>query len=480
MREKLVRHAPWLLAVVATVALGQRALQAFAAHDVQWAHDLAFFDQIFFNASQGREWTSPLLLEPLGFFQMVHFHPVFALLLPLWMLRPEPSTLLLFNVAAVCFSAVPLAGLARDRTGSDWFGLGAAVAFLCWLPVQMAALADFRAAAFFIPGFLLLLRGAAKPNRPTLVAGALLVASAREESGYLLPFVALVLLAVPFGRRRRSDALILLGIGLGWLAFLMAFKGNFFFHFDPVSFLRDLGRGDPVPAQATADRLRHLGLLLAGGFGPLLLSPAMLLMLAPQVGFLMLDTHREWHAFTGTYPYFRHVLLPFMAAGGVMGWAWLVERARPERRRETVALAIVGMVLANALAFQHERGRLDVALRQRHAEMAASSENRAIDLLIAEVPPEARVVTDYRLVAHLANRRVLWVSAHLYNDGGPPAGWPGPWPITLDFVDRVLVPQDDPVLARLDDAWEFQDKAGEYVLWRRVREPEGGFPEAIP
>ncbi|MFH1469124.1 MAG: DUF2079 domain-containing protein [Pseudomonadota bacterium] len=480
MREKLLHHAPWLLAALATVALGKRALAAFAAHNAQWAHDLAFFDQILFNAAQGRAWTSPLLLEPLGFFEMVHFHPVFAALLPLWMLRPEPSTLLLFNVAAVCFAAVPLAGLARDRSGSDWFGLAAAVAFLCWLPVQTAALADFRPVVFFIPGFLLLLRGAARPSRAMLVAGALLVASAREESGYLLPLMALVLLVVPFGRRRRSDALILLGLGLGWLVFLLAFKGSFFYHFNPVAFLQGLGQGDPVPAQATADRLRHLGLLLASGFGPQLLSPAMLLMLAPQVGFLMLDTHREWHAFTGTYPYLRHALLPFMAAGGVMGWAWLVERARLERRRETLALAIVGMVLGNALAFHHERERLDGALWQRNAELAAAVETKALDLLLAEVPPEARVVTDYRLVADLAGRRVLWVSAHLYNDGGAPAGWPGPWPLTLDFVDTVLVPQDDPLLARLDDAWEFQDRAGEYVLWRRLRDPEGGYPAAVP
>ena len=480
MRTAVLKAGPWLLALLAMLVLGQRALQAFAVHDVQWAHDLAFFDQILFNASEGRAWTSPLLLEPLGFFQMVHFHPCLALILPLWMLRPEPSTLLLVNVAATCLAAMPLAGLARDRTGSDAFALAAAAAFLCWLPVQAAALADFRPAVFFIPGFLLLLQGAARPCRARLVAGALIVCSAREESGYLLPLLALVLLALPFGRRRRRDAWILLGIGLGWFAFLLAFKGNFFFHFDPVAFARGFGEGPAVPAQLTADRVHHLGLLWAGGFAPLLLCPAMLAALLPQVGFLMLDTHREWHAFTGTYPYLRHVLLPFWAAGGVMGWAWLLDRCGERLGPLARRLAPAALLLGCALAFPVERGRLEQGTWQRHAEALDSVEVRALDGLLAQVPREARVVTDYRLVAALAGRRVLWVSAQLYNDGGAPAGWSGPWPLTLDQADTLLLQRDDPVLAHMDDAWEAVDAAAGWGLWRRTRAPEGGYPAPIP
>ncbi len=480
MREKLIRWAPTLLALAAVYALGRRAWQAWAAHNVQWAHDLAFFTQILFNASEGRDWTSPLLLEPVGFFEMVHFHPIFALLLPLFMLRPEASTLLLFNVAAVCLAAIPLAGMARDRTGSPWFGLAAAVAFLVWLPVQTAALADFRPVVFFIPGFLLLLWGLARPCRWRLVIGALIVAFAREESGYLLPMLALAMLVLPFGKRRRSDALILLGIGLAWLVFLLLFKGNFFFHFNPLTFFRDVGAAPAVPAHLTHDRVVHIGLLLAGGFGTVLLCPTMLLMLLPQLGFLMLDTHREWHAFTGTYPYLRHALIPFFAAGGVMGWAWVLDKLGKRRRREAQALVIVAMILSCVLAFHGQRGRLEQGLWQRNAEAAGSVEVAAIDGLIAQVPPDARVITDYRLIAALSGRRVLWASMQCYNDGGTPHAWTGPWPITLDFAEVLLVPQDDAVLEHLDDAWQVVDGGGGYGLWRRVSPPEGGYPDPVP
>ena len=479
MREKLLRWAPWILALAAALVLGRRAETAFAAQQVQWGHDLAFFTQIFHNAAHGRAWTSPLLLEPVGFFRMVHFHPVIAALLPLWMLRPSPSTLLWFNVLAACLAAVPLAGLARDRSGSVAFGAAAAVAWLVWLPVQAAALADFRPSVFFLPGFLLLLWGAARPCRWRLLAGALLVCATREESSYLLVLVGLVLAALPFGKRRRGDGLLLAGLGAAWFVFLLIFKENFFFHFNPVSFFENLGGGAAPAAELTRSRLLHLGLLFCGGFGACLICPAALLMLLPPMAFLLLDPAREWHAFTGTYPYFRHVLLPFLGAGGVLGWAWML-KARPWRRpREALVLVTLAMVLGNALAFFGARQRMDEGIWQRNVELAQSQEVRALDGLLAQVPPEARVATDYQLVASLAGRRVLWCVAHMYMDGMP-HDWQGEWPITLDWVDTLLVAEDEPIVQRLDDDWELADRAAGYGLWHRVRDPQGGFPPAIP
>ncbi len=480
MRERALRWAPWVLALAAALLLGQRAQQAWASHSLQWANDLAFFSQILFNAGEGRAWASPLLLEPLGFFRMVHFHPVFALILPVWLLRPSPSTLLFLNVAAVCFAAVPLAGLARDRAGSAWFGLAAAVAWLAWLPVQVAALADFRPLVFMVPGFMLLLRGLAKPCRWRLVLGALLVCAAREESGYLLPLVGLVMLALPFGRRRRLDAAILLGIGLAWMGVLLGVKGNIFFHFNPMALFGDLTGGGVASRPLAPDQLRHLGWLLAGGFGTVVLSPAAALIFAAQAAALLVNGNFEWHGFLGPYAHWRDPMLPFIAAGGVMGWAWLLERLGRRKPLQVGALAMVAMILACALAFPKHRERLDDGVWRRNAEAVGSVEVEAIDALLAQVPAEARVMTDYRLVAALAGRRVLWVTAQSYHDGGPPNGWEGPWPVTLDWVDTLLVLEDDPVLDHLDAAWDAVDRGGGYGLWRRVAEPERGYPAPIP
>ena len=49
----------------------------------------------------------PDSLEPTGFFNMVHFHPILAAVLPIYWLRPEATTLLRINAGAVAVTAWP-------------------------------------------------------------------------------------------------------------------------------------------------------------------------------------------------------------------------------------------------------------------------------------------------------------------------------------------------------------------------------------
>ena len=91
--------------VTAAVAWSRRQLLALEVFREQWSQDLAFFNQILSSALDGRPWTSPILLEPVGFFEMVHFHPIFAVLLPLYALAPGTGLLVLVNVVAVVSAA---------------------------------------------------------------------------------------------------------------------------------------------------------------------------------------------------------------------------------------------------------------------------------------------------------------------------------------------------------------------------------------
>ena len=126
---------PLLLLMMATawVLWGLEQEAALASHRNMWSQDLAFFHQILFHASQGDAWTSPILLEPTGFFSMVHFHPILALILPIYMLVPSASTLLWINAGAVAATAWPLAKIAEKASGSILFGLAAGAAWLGWL-----------------------------------------------------------------------------------------------------------------------------------------------------------------------------------------------------------------------------------------------------------------------------------------------------------------------------------------------------------
>ncbi len=475
---------PWMLLALASATMAalllERTRLAFSAHHLQWAQDLAFFNQILFAASEGRAWTSSLLLEPTGFFQMVHFHPVLALILPFYLLWPGPLTLLYVNVLVVLSGVFPLAALARDRSGSSWFALAAGLAFLSWLPVQTAALADFRPMAFMVPGFLLVLWGLVRPSWLMMFAGALLTCCAREESSYLLVWVGLSVLVLPPGRSRRRHGAALAAVGLTWFLVLLLVKGNLFYHFNPLAFLSGAQQVGLADQALTRDRTRHLALLLLGGGSATLLSPSTLLMCVGPLLYLLATPAKEWQAFTGNYAFYRDVLIPFLAAGAVMGWVFLVERLRWGGKNSRLGVAGAIMLLGNGLAFHGVRSHLRQGSWEQNRQMAASAEVAGIDSLLERVSPDARVATDYRLIAALSGRRVLWNVAHFYMDDARPPWWDAPWPLGLARVDTLVLPLDAPILGRLDDSWRLEAAASGYGLWLRTRPPAGGYPQPLP
>jgi len=470
-----LRWLPVPAALLAALAAWWVQLQALGAHRLQWAHDVAFFNQIFHAAASGRPWTSSLLVEPTGFFEMVHFHPVFAALLPAYMAAPGPAILLLFNALAVAATAIPLARLGASISGREGFGVAAALAFLVWMPAWSAGMADFRPLEFMAPGLALAIWGAWDRRWGVMLAGAALCCAAREEASYFLMGLGGAVLVFPIAglEARRREGLALLLCGVGWFGFLVAFKGNFFFHFDPRTWLEGVGGASVDPA-LMADRWRYgaqsfLGgyLLAPGALGPLAAS-------APPAYFLWTDAQREWHSMAGLYAHLRAPMMALWAVAGTAGAARLVAK-----RPKWVWGVAAAMVLGNAASFRPERAWVAQYVQGLRAD-AGSPEVAELDALIARLDPGDRVATDYKLIAAVSGRRVLWNTAHLYADDGTPPWWTAEWPLTLDRVDTLLVPDNDHTLARLDDAWALDASAQGYQLWRRTAEPEGGFPDPLP
>ncbi|MEC7239660.1 MAG: DUF2079 domain-containing protein [Myxococcota bacterium] len=466
---------PLLLLMMATawVIWGLEQEAAFASHQSMWSQDLAFFHQILFHASQGDAWTSPILLEPTGFFSMVHFHPILALILPIYMLAPSASTLLWINAGAVAATAWPLAKIGEKATGSLLFGLAAGAAWLVWLPARSAAIADFRPMVFLIPALAWVVWGVFAQRRAAWIAGALLCCAAREESAYLLPSIGLLLaMGLPLGGKRRSEGLWILGIGVFWLGFLLLFKDNFFFHFNPINLLS--GEGGPSPSgELTGDRLEFWGQSLAGGYAAAVLQPAALLFGAGPLHWLMTDAQREWHAVFGTVVYLKNPMLPLIASAGTLGAAWVI------RKKEKALPAVcVLLVLGNLLGFRAERNQFNQR-RSDNRAMQNEGEVPALQTLIDAVDSEARVVTDYRLIALLSGREVLWNRAHLYlADSDKPPHWKETWPLSFEVADTVLLPEDDPLTVHLDDDWTSAQQAGGYGLW--IRKAKGAGVDPAP
>ena len=138
-------------AVVAGVAFVVYAVWSLCLHRLylHTGYDLGIFEQAVRSYADGH-WPIADLKAP-GFPLLGdHFHPIVAILAPLYLLVPRPDTLLLAQSALLAISAVPVTRCAiRALGGRLGATLGIGYAFSCGL--LNAATFDFHEVAFAVP-----------------------------------------------------------------------------------------------------------------------------------------------------------------------------------------------------------------------------------------------------------------------------------------------------------------------------------------
>ena len=424
---------PAVLVLICTAAFGATSAHNAAVMSPTWGMDLAFFTQLIHSAAHGGPYASGLLLEPAGFFEMVHTHAILPLLMLAYRARPAVSTLLFAQALMASLALYPAFRLGEHAGGGRLAGLLAALALAANGLFQGAATADLRPSVLFFPGciglYAALSPGArGRPALAAALAWALLANAGRQEAAYLVPLAAAPLIVLPFAgsgwrglraRRRGQAALVLTGFGVVTLIFWAQIKPTFFYYIDP----RHLSTSAPLSPDHLADRLAHVGRLLRSGLPLGLLAPAPLLSAAPVL-YQMAGTAREWGPVTGPAAHYPAFFLPFLYVAALQGAGRL---GRP-------GLALLAAL--SALAFPWPGWR------------AGQPELRA---LTEAVPPEAAVAADYATIHAVAGRAVLWNSAQLRMRADErPRGWSAPWPIPPGAVDLILAPGDDPIHALLD------------------------------
>jgi uncharacterized membrane protein len=141
----------WLLvAVVAyfAVAFALSWLRALELQTTTW--DQGLYQQALWTTAHGRPFYETADVETGGYGSLLEVHSVFLLylLVPLYAVLPDQSTMLAVQAAVVAAAAIPLYYLARDVTASSRLGLFAGVVYLCWTPTLSSNLYDFHPEAF--------------------------------------------------------------------------------------------------------------------------------------------------------------------------------------------------------------------------------------------------------------------------------------------------------------------------------------------
>ncbi len=193
------------------------ALAYFAYAWARWAtlfssaFDLAYFDQVIWNAARGHGFVSSFIGYP--FFGQ-HFSPALAVLVPLYLVHPSPFWLLAAQSLALGAAVIPLYRLART-----WFDHRAAILACCAFALQPFVLRavgyDFHTEALAVPFVFWAVLGAVKAGRAgdfgLLTAGA--VPMLCKEDGAL---ISLGIGFLAWAVLKRRLGLVLMGVALAY------------------------------------------------------------------------------------------------------------------------------------------------------------------------------------------------------------------------------------------------------------------------
>ena len=410
------------------------------------AFDVGVYAQPLWNYLNGNDFVVTIQKDN-GLLRWAnHVEPILFLILPIYWLRPEPTTILLIQVGAIALAGLPLFGIATRRLGSQWVALLIVIAFFLMPAVQSVTLFDFHAVAM-APLFLLSAiywldvalesRGRSFwlwPERPAqsspingrrayiLTALFFVLALSTKEDISLHVFMIGVYLLI--FRRLWPEGSVLTVTGLVWFyvtfqLIIPAFRtggGESIF----ISWFETLGETpleialSPLTAPDKvialvfrADSIAPLAMLTV----PFLLLPWLGLPLfgltAPSLAFVLLGQNptlrqlETWH--------YAAPMLAFVALGTIDGLArlqmitgWLGTRFKQPTLSRIAQVALPLLVIIAAGVYHNLRGYSPLS---RLAEWPEQTAHHALGRELAQqVPDDAPVLAQAQLIPHISHR----------------------------------------------------------------------------
>lgn len=392
------------------------------------AYDLAFFQQVVWNAAHGAGFVSSFNG---GSFLGLHFSPLLVVPAGIELFWPDARALTIVHVVGLVAAGpaafLLLRALLRPASSATLLAALLAAPLPVWSAMQEAALADFHTEALSLP-LALLVGWAGLTRRTWLLYGlALLVLAAKEDQGYALLVVGLLVAARAPGRLWSGGALwrggrpargarlhgaILAAVAVVWTPIVFAvvmpaLRGGtrletawyYNWLFDEGG---PLGQRDRIIAQLTAvdGWLSITGMIVSMAALPLLRPRWLLLVAPPAVANLLsanvaqADVHLH---------YTLTLMVPTVVSGGLGARRLLAWQRRWQGRRRARG-ALLALILVPALAVAWIGGGLPPTARYSRAQFTAPPARAALEAISAPVPRDALLVVDDGLAPTLASR----------------------------------------------------------------------------
>ncbi len=397
-----------------------------------------------------------------------HTDAILVLFAPLWRLWPSPSMLLTVQAAVIALGALPVFRLARRHLGSETAGLGFALVYLLYPPLEWLTLNEFHPVALATPLLLFAFEALDRDRLGLFAIYAGLAATTKEEIGLV---VAGMGLWYALARRRRRAGLVIAAAGGVASAIAIGLVIPHFNHGAGSSFYSRYGDVGGSPGGILKTAVTHPLRLVTAAFGhrgldylvdlliPLIVlclaAPLALIVAAPELALNLLSATPTQ---TSIHFHYTAGIIPALIASSVLGAGRLV-RDRPRFAVPLASLAVLAMVIAN-----YSLGAVPLwryvpggEAFQSHAT-DVTEHDRIAARALRMIPSGAVVSASNNLAAHLSARRRI-LSFPFVQD----AAWIAADETQPGYADRIA-----PVPAAVQLVWLRRNPA-----WKLVFEQDG-------
>lgn len=388
-----------LYAVAATLV----SLHRFWQYEVFY-FDFGIFDQAIWYASRLTPPVVEHLVVPGKWIFADHFSPTIFLLSPLYWLTSRQEVLLIAQALAVSLSGLVLYRIGQRVLKEHLLPFAVMVAYLLFVGLQNAIITDFHEVTVGTLPLMLLLWSYVARRRMLYWLFLLLTLGIKESTAIL--GATLGLTTILFDRAWRRFGLTTLIVSIVWglaaTKLIIPFFAGGSYGYSPVLPTEPLGHITGFFNEA----IKRKTLLYTFGsflFLPLLYPPAWLLFLQDfYIRFVPRDTNLRWDL--GLH--YSAQLAP------VLGYATIMALAK--WRRHMIAL----MLIATAIFLHQFKLHGPLGLAYNPAFYAHTKNFTFLDVLIAQVPKNATVMSQNNLATRLSHQTVYLLRKN-YRDYQP-------------------------------------------------------------
>jgi uncharacterized membrane protein len=404
--------APWTLAIVQLIVLSTYSLTRYTQF-LAAGHDLGIFDQVVRAYSHFHAPLSPLKGDDVNILGD-HFHPIVALLAPLYWIWDDPRTLLLAQSALLSVSTLIVWRVAHRNLRPGWATVLTVGYALGW-PLQGMVNFDFHEVAFAIPLLAWAVDALDRRSDAELVAASALLLLVREDLGAVVALLGMLRAL----RRPRRLGLALAAGGIVGLVVVTTIVIPHFSSTGRYSYWDFPGLGPDVGAAVrtavtdpgtvlrllvTPSEKWHTALLLVV---PLLFLPLLSARSLLAIPLLLERFLSARPALWGTdFHYNAPVwVIVFLATIDVLA------RARDRQRRLLASALVATLVLAPAAGLlvvpSEVQALMPLARLVDGSAFRTTAHMRDQATIATRIPPGACVIADDRLAPHLTSKDVV-------------------------------------------------------------------------